>query len=470
MLLVFFALLVSLAVFGIGLVVLWRRNQALLRTYAPIIDADAEVEAARSQAQQLRTDAAREVQQLHQQRDGLAKEYAESYALYQRLRDEIAKVEEEVEAVSVGLYKPHFDYDSSEKYRQALEEARAQQKQAVKDGRAAVCAQTWKIGDDVRAGARMTKQYLKLVLRAFNGECDAAIAKVSWNNVTKMEERIRRAYEAINSLGSVMQMSITKEYLDLKLAELRLEYETEQKKQEEKDEQRRIKEQMREEERALREAEKARQQAEQDEARYQEALAKAREEMAQATGHSLEMLQRKIDQLDAALHKAQEMREKATSMAQLTRSGHVYVISNVGSFGDNVFKIGMTRRLEPLDRVRELGDASVPFDFDVHAMIYSEDAPTLENEFQSRFRERAVNLVNPRKEFFSVSIDEIEAAVQERGLQVELTKLAEARDYRETLARRANANSSPAAPGPAEMSGGLPASLPPPSLGATPGA
>ncbi len=218
-----------------------------------------------------------------------------------------------------------------------------------------------------------------------------------------MEERVRRTYEAINSLGSIMEMGITKEYLDLKLAELHLEYETEQKKQEEKEEQRRIKEQMREEERALREAEKARQQAEQEEARYQQALAKAREEMAQATGQSLELLQRKIDQLDAALHKAQEMKEKATSMAQLTRSGHVYVISNVGSFGDNVFKIGMTRRLEPLDRVRELGDASVPFDFDVHAMINSEDAPTLEHELQSRFREPAVNLVNPRKE---LSIDE----------------------------------------------------------------
>lgn len=115
-------------------------------------------------------------------------------------------------------------------------------------------------------------------------------------------------------------------------------------------------------------------------------------------------------------------------MAQLTRSGHVYVISNLGSFGENVFKIGMTRRLEPMDRIRELGDASVPFDFDVHAMIYCEDAPSLECAFQARFEGRAINLVNPRKEFFAVSIEQIEAVVREKGLNIELTKLAEARD------------------------------------------
>jgi hypothetical protein len=287
----------------------------------------------------------------------------------------------------------------------------------------------------------MTKQYLKLILRAFNGECDAAIAKVSWNNVTKMEERIRKTFETINDLGGVMEMRIIPEYLELRLAELRLEYETDQKKREEQEEQRRIKEQMREEERALREAEKAKQEAEDEEARYEKALEKARAELARAQGEALDQLQAKIQHLDAALHTAHEMKEKATSMAQLTRSGHVYVISNIGSFGDNIFKIGMTRRLDPMDRIRELGDASVPFDFDVHAMIYCKDAPSLETEFQTRFRDQAINLVNPRKEFFAVSIDQIEAVAKEKGFNVALTKLAEARDFRETLARRAEASS-----------------------------
>ena len=106
----------------------------------------------------------------------------------------------------------------------------------------------------------------------------------------------------------------------------------------------------------------------------------------------------KIQHLSQALQKAHDMKDKATTMAQLTRSGHVYIISNIGSFGEEVYKIGMTRRLEPLDRVRELGDASVPFEFDVHAMIYSEDAPALEKEFHKQFESRRVNLVNDRRE------------------------------------------------------------------------
>jgi hypothetical protein len=123
-------------------------------------------------------------------------------------------------------------------------------------------------------------------------------------------------------------------------------------------------------------------------------------------------------------------------MAQLTRSGNVYVISNVGSFGEEVFKIGMTRRLDPMARVHELGDASVPFAFDVHAMIYSEDAPGLENAFHRQFAEKRVNLVNMRKEYFRIGLEEIEAFASSQGVKVEFTKLAEAREYRETLAVR----------------------------------
>ena len=432
-------LVVLLVALVIALSLLWRRNRELVRTYAPIIDVHAEVRRARDEAQRLRTDAVADVALQRQQKETLAQEYASGRALYERLRAEIALLEENEEAISVGLYKPHYRYDSTEGYRAALDAIWERQKAQVKSGRAAVAGKVWQIQGDTRAGERMTKQYLKLILRAFNGECDAAIAKVSWNNITKMEERIRKAWEAINDLGTVMEMRITPEYLELKLAELRLEYETEQKKREEQEEQRRIKDQMREEERAVREAEKAKQEAEEEEVRYEAALEKARAELAKAKGEALSTLQLKIQQLDAALHKAQELKQKATSMAQLTRSGHVYVISNIGSFGENIFKIGMTRRLEPMDRIRELGDASVPFDFDVHAMIYCEDAPTLECEFQARFQDKALNLVNPRKEFFAVSIEEIQALAIERGLNVEISKLAEARDYRETLARRAEA-------------------------------
>jgi hypothetical protein len=438
-------LILAVIALAVGLFLLWRRNRELVATYAPIIDMRTEVTRAREEAQRHRDRSTAEVAELRKQKETLSQEYTSARTLYDRLKAEVGLLEENLEDMSVGLYTPHYDYETSQAYKDALESIRAQQKQLVKDGQAALCAQTWNIQGDKKAGARMTKQYLKLILRAFNGECDAAMAKVTWNNVGKMEERLRKTYEVINELGAVMQMRITPDYLTLKLAELRLEYETAQKKREEQEEQRRIKEQIREEERALREAEKAQEDAAEEEARYQQALDQARSEMQRASGSALALLQQKMANLDAALHRAQEMKEKARCMAQLTRSGHVYVLSNIGSFGNDIFKIGMTRRLEPRDRIKELGDASVPFDFDVHALIYCDDAPKLEGAFHSRFRERSVNLVNARKEFFAVTIDEIQQVAIEQQCKVELTKLAEARDYRETLARRMASGSAPMA-------------------------
>jgi hypothetical protein len=114
--------------------------------------------------------------------------------------------------------------------------------------------------------------------------------------------------------------------------------------------------------------------------------------------------------------------------------GHVYVISNIGSFGEDVYKIGMTRRLEPMDRVIELGDASVPFPFDVHAMIRSDDAPTLEKHLHKHFMMDQVNKLNPRKEFFKLGIANIKQAVDELGIEAHWTLTADAREYRESLA------------------------------------
>lgn len=202
----------------------------------------------------------------------------------------------------------------------------------------------------------------------------------------------------------------------------------------EKEEQRQIREEMREEERAQRELEKVQKEAEKEEKAYEDALARARREAEEAIGEQQEALLQQVLELQQKLAEAQENKERAISQAQLTRSGHVYIISNIGSFGDDVYKIGMTRRLDPMDRVRELGDASVPFGFDVHAIIYTEDAPALESALHSRFHQRRVNRINERKEFFRVSLEEIAGVVQEHHGEIELTLAAEARDYRETLA------------------------------------
>jgi hypothetical protein len=189
---------------------------------------------------------------------------------------------------------------------------------------------------------------------------------------------------------------------------------------------------MREEEKVRREIEKAMQDAIREEQVYNKALEKARQEMESAHGERLEKLKIQTALLEEKLKEAEEKGRRAQSMAEKTKSGHIYVISNIGSFGENIYKIGLTRRLEPEVRVKELGDASVPFTFDIHAMIHSENAPELENKFHKHFRGKEVNLVNSRKEFFAVSLDDIEEYARTNGLTTEFTKLAEAKEYRET--------------------------------------
>jgi len=199
---------------------------------------------------------------------------------------------------------------------------------------------------------------------------------------------------------------------------------------------------MREEEKAIREIEKARVQAEKDEAKFADMLEKAKEEAQLASEQDKEKLNEKIIKLEALLAEAEANRQHAISRAQMTRSGHVYVISNVGSFGEHVYKIGMTRRIEPLDRVRELSDASVPFPFNVHALIFTDDAPSLEYTLHKRFNFRRVNFENIKKEFFRVTIEEIRDELhkihQEIGIEAELrlTLVAEAKQYRLSEAKR----------------------------------
>ena len=372
---------------------------------------------------------------IEQKLENLNLRYQSALHTHQDLQNEISLYQDTLDITSYGLYKPQYNFDSSAAYKQWLDDNYEAQKQAIKEGSAVVCSTEWTVGGSKAEGKRMTNQYNKLMLLAFNGECDSLIAKVKWNNAEKTRERMVKAFENINKLGTTQQSSITKEYLGLKLQELSLTYEYARKKQEEKEEQQRIREQMREEEKALRELERAQREAEDEERRYQKALDKARQDLGGASGVNVDMLNEQIRQLEEKLAAARVQKERAISMAQLTKVGHIYVISNRGSFGEDVYKIGMTRRLDPLDRIRELGDASVPFQFDVHAIIYSENAPQLEYELHRRFDSRRLNRINTKKEFFKVTLDEIEQFVNEHtNASIEFTKLAEAREYRETLA------------------------------------
>jgi hypothetical protein len=360
--------------------------------------------------------------------------YQQGLALHNTLGKEISLFEESLEINSFGLYKPQFSFDTSEKFKNELNLNYEKQKQLIKVDKAVICNTEWTVGGSKVEGRKMTNQYKKLMLFAFNGECEGLISKVRWNNAIKTKERIIKAFDTINKLGETQNVYITKEFLNLKLEELALTYEHEQKKYDEKEEQRMIREQMKEEEKAQRELEKAQKEAEDDERRFQKALEKANQELKGANTTNASILLEQIKELEQKLQETNEKKERAIAQAQLTKVGHIYVISNIGSFGENIYKIGMTRRLDPLDRVRELGDASVPFQFDVHAIIYSENAPQLEYDLHKKFNDCRLNRINGKKEFFKVSLDELAAFIKEHAnAEIEFTKLAEAREFRESL-------------------------------------
>jgi hypothetical protein len=422
-----------------------RQLQEADRKYGGIVSRENAVRELNSQIATLKD----QLQQLNRKAETEERELSIKIA---SLKSKLQELEEKELVEVCGFYESKYDFQEAEEYKKRLDTIRSQQKQKIKDKQAAVCRTEWSVSGSVKEGKKMTDNFIKLALRAFNGECDAAVMKVRYNNVQTMENRIRKAYEELNKVSQTTHCEITSQFLDLKLQELWLSHEYQEKKYQEQEEQRIIREQMREEERALRELEKAKQDAEKEERRYQEALEKARREVESATGKTQEKLSLQIQELQKRVAEAEANKQRAISQAQMTKSGHVYIISNIGSFGEDIYKIGMTRRLEPMDRVKELGDASVPFPFDVHAMIFCENAPELESRLHKRFDNRRMNKANDKKEFFRVSLEEVVEVVREIDKELEIcksevrfTKVAEAVDYRKTLAKEREVHQEEAA-------------------------
>ena len=417
-----------LAAVAVTLAVLLIRMRA---RYAPVVDVEKERARVADERDKLSA-------QVKKRRAAWKTEYDETVSELSRLKGQLVSTRDQVAMESFGIYEPIFDFDDPEDFKTELKGIRAEQKDMIRSKTAAVCHTEWTVEGSKAKGRTMTNRQLRLMLRAFNGECDAAMGKVRYNNVVTLEKRIGRAFKAINKLGESNTCRVTDMYLAFKLDELHLVHELREKQQAVREEQKAIRAQMREEARAQREIEKARSDAEKEEKRYNNALTRARAEVLEATGAKHEKLQAQIAELEKRLTEAHEAKERAISRAQLTKSGHVYVVSNVGSFGERAYKIGMTRRLNPIDRVKELSDASVPFPFDVHAMIYSKNAPTLEAALHREFNGRRMNKVNHRKEFFEVELDEIVAAVHanqdEDTVEISFTMVAEAEEYRRTLA------------------------------------
>lgn len=324
---------------------------------------------------------------------------------------------------------PEYLYETSERFAEEIRKVRERQKELIKEKRALQIPEAENAKD-----RRLLNGQAKLILTSFNIECDLLIGKVNPGNFPRILERIEKKANTLEKSAADLHLGINNSYVEFKFEECKLQYQYKLKKKEEQEEQRLIRQQMREEQKAIREYEKAMAEAEKEEQIYRDLLERARSQLHESSEEDRIAVEQRIADLERQLAEAEEKEARAKSMAEQTRRGHVYVISNIGSFGDGVYKIGLTRRLEPQDRVKELGDASVPFPFDVHAMIYSEDAPALEAALHREFSDRRINAVNWRKEFFQVSLAEVKDAVYRlAGDEADLKTTIMAEEFYETL-------------------------------------
>ncbi len=349
-------------------------------------------------------------------------------------KDMIVELDETILLQEFGMYKPVYNFASSDIYKDRLDRIKQEQKQMIVGGSAAVCAAQWVVEGSEAKGKAMTNQNIKQILRCFNDECDTLIDKVKFNNIEAYTKKATKSYDALNKINSKNQITISKKYLQLKLDELNLSYEYAVKKQEEKEEQKRIREQLREEAKLQKEIEDARKDIEKEQKHYTNALSKLDIQLNSCNESEKETLLEKRKEIE------EHLTELNTAILDIDyrdankRAGYVYIISNIGSFGENIYKIGMTRRLDPMERVDELGDASVPFRFDVHAIIFSEDAPKLESILHKTFEHKKVNMINGRREFFKVTLDEIEVVIKNNyDKTVEFNKVPLAEQYRESI-------------------------------------
>lgn len=370
-------------------------------------------------------------------KEAIDAELAEAQTQLDELKAEVVETSDTVLVQSFGLYTPRFEFVKADDYKAHLLEIRAKQKEMIKAKTAVSGSTSWTVNGSAAKGKKMVSDMQKLLLRAFNSECDDIVEHVTYSNIESSEKRITSSRDAISKLGDMMSIGITSGYYRLKIDELHLAFEYAQKKQEEKEAQKEARAQMREAAKLAKELEAARLKLEKEQTHYQNALAKINAQLETASEDDRAAIEAKKEQLVQQLDKIDKEFKDVDYREANQKAGYVYIISNIGAFGENVYKIGMTRRLDPMDRVDELGDASVPFDFDVHAMIFSEDAPKLEAALHNAFADRKLNFVNQRREFFRVSLEEIKQVVKENfDKSVEFTEIAPAEQYRESILLR----------------------------------
>jgi hypothetical protein len=290
----------------------------------------------------------------------------------------------------------------------------------VSAGDAVLASDMFTFNNSLAKGRKMTAEFSKLMLRAYNAEADNCVRALRAGNVLTAKNRLESSVTAIAKLGAMMEMRINPDYHQLRLRELELTADYLMKVQVEKEVAREERERLREERKAEQElaAERARLNKERE--HYLNALQALKDSDDQTA----------IADLNDRLHEIDEAIETNDYRTANIRAGYVYVISNRGALGPNIFKIGLTRRLEPMDRVRELGDASVPFPFDVHAMFFADDAVTVEADLHRAFADRRVNVINQRREFFFATPAEVRTVLLEQvGNLLEFAEDPEATQY-----------------------------------------
>ena len=294
----------------------------------------------------------------------------------------------------VGVYQYTSILDTSEGYSDKITEIRSKIKERnITNGGAITAAQGWTVNGSTTEGAKMIKEFSKLMLRAYNGEVDDALRTLKPYKLEAAIDRVNKVEDSIEKLGKTMLIAIDDAYHQLRISEIRLTADYLAMKEEEKEKQKEEKLRLKEEEKAQKEFEKEREKLNKELSHHQAVLAKADE-----TGNVIA-----AEEAKAKIAEVQNGISGVEERAANIRTGYVYVISNIGSFGEQVLKIGLTRRLDPEERIQELSDASVPFKFDTHAIIFSADAVSLEKQLHQELESHRVNKVNARKEFFRVT-------------------------------------------------------------------
>lgn len=393
-----------------------------------------EIQNKRAELEALEKQIKEEQERDSQEKSARSAELSRLLCQIQAAKSELILTDEEALMQSFGLYEPRFSFANSTQYKDALTALRVRQRDFVRSGSAATCSINWTVNGSEAKGRKQANDLIKLVVRAFNCECDEVVDKVKFSNLEASEKRIRTAYSTLSRLVKDNGVTISDKYLELKIDELYLAHEFQVKKNEEKERLKQLRAEERERVKLEREIEEARKKIEKERKHYSNALQKVVQQLADAAPNEVAALQEKKAELEGQLGELGRALEQVDYRAANQKAGYVYIISNIGAFGEGVYKIGMTRRLEPMDRVDELGDASVPFDFDVHALIFSENAPALEAALHHAFEDRKLNMVNTRREFFRVSLDEIKQVVRDNyDKTVEFVEVPPAEQYRESL-------------------------------------